>query len=40
MEADIDDEAVPDGLLGRVLALIAGDAVAKIRSVAEHAPER
>ena len=35
VEAEIDDEAVPDGLLGRVLALIAGDAVAKIRSIAE-----
>ena len=35
VEAEIDEEAVPDGLLARVLTLIAGDAVAKIRSIAE-----
>ncbi|MFD2466363.1 TetR/AcrR family transcriptional regulator [Amycolatopsis silviterrae] len=34
VEADIDDEAVPDGLLGRVLTLIAGDAVAKVQAAA------
>lgn len=39
VEADIDEEAVPPGLLGTVLTLIAGDAVAKIRSVAEQSPE-
>ena len=31
VEADIDPEAVPDDLLGRVLTLIAGDAMAKLR---------
>ncbi|QRP47013.1 TetR/AcrR family transcriptional regulator [Amycolatopsis sp. FDAARGOS 1241] len=35
VEADIDEEAVPEGLLGRVLTLIAGEAVAKVRSAAE-----
>ncbi|MEV4598430.1 TetR family transcriptional regulator [Amycolatopsis sp. NPDC049253] len=35
VEADIDEEAVPEGLLGRVLTLIAGDAVAAVRSAAE-----
>ncbi|WP_236791588.1 TetR/AcrR family transcriptional regulator [Amycolatopsis sp. GM8] len=38
VESGIDEEAVPDGLLGTVLALIAGDAVAKIRSAAENTP--
>ncbi|TNC21886.1 TetR/AcrR family transcriptional regulator [Amycolatopsis alkalitolerans] len=37
VESAIDEEAVPDGLLGTVLTLIAGDAVAKIRSAAERA---
>jgi AcrR family transcriptional regulator len=32
VEADIDPEAVPDDLLGRVLTLIAGEAMAKIRA--------
>ncbi|MBB1152581.1 MULTISPECIES: TetR/AcrR family transcriptional regulator [Amycolatopsis] len=44
VEADIDDEAVPDGLLGRVLTLIAGDAVAKVQAASDLAaqppPER
>ncbi|MDT8911362.1 TetR family transcriptional regulator [Amycolatopsis sp. PS_44_ISF1] len=35
VESDIDEEAVPDDLLGRVLTLIAADAVAKVRSAAE-----
>jgi AcrR family transcriptional regulator len=30
VEADIDPDAVPDGLFGQVLTLIAGDAMAKI----------
>jgi AcrR family transcriptional regulator len=37
VEADIDEEAVPEGLLAKVLTLIAGDAVAKIRTAAERA---
>ncbi|MBB4688277.1 TetR/AcrR family transcriptional regulator [Amycolatopsis jiangsuensis] len=39
VEANIDEEAVPDGLLARVLTLIAGDAVAKVRAAAVSAPE-
>ncbi|WP_326566279.1 TetR family transcriptional regulator [Amycolatopsis rhabdoformis] len=35
VESSIDEEAVPDDLLGRVLTLIAGDAVAAVRSAAE-----
>jgi hypothetical protein len=34
VETDIDPEAVPADLLGRVLTLIAGDAVAKIQAAA------
>ncbi|SEO66980.1 TetR/AcrR family transcriptional regulator [Amycolatopsis saalfeldensis] len=40
VESDIDDEAVPDDLLGRVLTLIAGEAVAKVRSAAESITEQ
>ncbi|HVV14484.1 TetR family transcriptional regulator [Amycolatopsis sp.] len=39
VESGIDEEAVPDGLLGKVLTLIAGDAVAKIQSVAGKADD-
>ncbi|OZM70348.1 hypothetical protein CFN78_25855 [Amycolatopsis antarctica] len=38
-EGDIDPDAVSDDLLGRVLTLIAGDAVAKIKATAEAGPE-
>ncbi|MGH3494975.1 MAG: TetR family transcriptional regulator [Sciscionella sp.] len=34
VEADIDPDAVPDDLLGEVLTLIAGDAMAALRSTA------
>ncbi len=39
VEADIDSDAVPDDLLGRVLTLIAGDAMAKIRAAAILEPD-
>ena len=40
VETEIDPDAVPADLLGRVLTLIAGDAVAKVQSAASRGADR
>jgi hypothetical protein len=40
VETEIDPAAVPADLLGRVLTLIAGDAVAKVQSPASRRADR